>query len=97
MSPMVEQKVQNIGTARSARFSVRGIALGLALALSIGAALALSYELVRLFLASSDDPAALAAAEETASGAGNFQFSFPAQPATLPEIHFVDGNGRPVG
>jgi thiol-disulfide isomerase/thioredoxin len=87
MDPVTDTEDRDSGKQRSHRFSIRGVSLTVALALSIATALALSYDLV-LLMTPTDDVAAPTATTK------DLHFSFLDQPAELPEIHFVDGAGR---
>jgi len=74
-------------------FSVRTIPLAITLALSIGIALLLSYEMGRLFLPWPDDAGTLSSGSAETS---KLAFSFHDQPIELPDIGFVDGENRPL-
>jgi len=74
--------------------SIRGISLTIALALAVITAIALSYELLRLFLGRPENTATDTSA--SAAPSENPQFSFLDKPVALPEIHFVDASDRPL-
>lgn len=74
------------------RFSLQGLTLAVTLALAMIVAASLSYELMRTL----SDSTSITSGS-TGSGIEspqNLQFSFRDRPADLPEIGFVDGDGR---
>ncbi len=94
---MLDPDGPETGAQHSRRRSVRGISLAVALALSLSAALVLSYELAQPFLAPSNEAVFLTpGSTEDGPATAEIQFSFLERPAELPEIHFVDGDDRPL-
>lgn len=93
MDPMMDVDNHKTGEQRSRRVSARGVALAVALALAVGAALALSCQLLGLVLDRTEN---LSSIDNSAATRRNLQFSFLDHPAESPEIHFVDGDGRPL-
>ena len=77
--------------------SLREASLAAALILSVGAGLALSYELAQMFFGSPDDGAVVAsgATEGAVTTNKNLFFSFLERPASLPDIKFVDADDQP--
>lgn len=74
------------------RFSPQGLSLVITLALSMILAAALSYELLRT-LWDSTSVSSLSGSGGVGSSQ-NLQFSFLDRPIDLPEIRFIDGDGR---